>query len=143
MVLSFVEGGVFVLDEVVEGRVGGFKDGEILDGGFEFNVSFVGDVSFYVVGFVVVVVEVVGVGFVVDVDVSLFVNDYFDVGGVDVGVFVEEVLVEVGGVKFRGVDGVFFGFDVNGVFDRIGSYNNVVVGFGVIEKRVSFCWNSF
>lgn len=140
---SLAEGGVLVPDEAVEGRAGGLKDGETLDGGLELNASLAGDASFHVAGLVAVAVEAVGVGLAVDVDASPSVNDHLDVGGVDVGVLVEEVLAEVGGVKLRGVDGVLLGLDVNGVLDRIGSHNNAVVGLGVTEKRVSLCWNSF
>ena len=57
--------------------------------------------------------------------------DYLDVGCCDVRVGLDEVGPEDGGEKLGGCNGVFFGFDVDGVFHGVGSYYYAVVCFGV------------
>jgi len=61
------------------------------------------------------------------------VCDDLDVGSGDVGVAFNKVCAEDRCVELGRCDGLFFGFNVDCVFDRIGGYNYAVVCFCVSE----------
>jgi hypothetical protein len=48
----------------------------------------------------------------------------------------DEVGTQITGEELRWVDGVFFGFDVDCVLDRIGGYNYAVVCLGISADSI-------
>lgn len=128
---GLAEGGVLIADEAVEGGAGALEDLEARDGARELDTLFPRDSRLDVAGLLAVTVEAVGVGLSVNVDAGPTVDDDLDVGNVDVGVLVEEVLAEVGDIELWGVHGVLLGLDVDGVLDGVGGNDNAVVSLGV------------
>lgn len=108
-----------------------FQDLETDDGAAEVDSNALCDLCFDVAGVVSVAVEGVWVWLSVDGHACPAVGDDLDVGGGDVRVLLDEVGAEDGGEEFGGCDGVFFGFDVDGVFHGVGGYDDAIVGFGV------------
>lgn len=69
--------------------------------------------------------------FAVDRHACPAVRDNLDVGSGDVCIALDEVCTKDGCIELGRVDGIFLGFDVDCVFDRIGSYHYAVVCLGV------------
>jgi hypothetical protein len=64
------------------------------------------------------------------------VGDDVDMGGVDVAVFLDEVVSNNGSEYLGGCDGVLFGEDEDCVFDGVCGDDDAVVGFGVSADRL-------
>ena len=125
-----LEGGKLVTDEAVEGGAGALEHLEADDAALDGD-AVPRDRGLDVAGLLAVTQEAVGVGLAVDDHARPAVDGDVDVGGRDVGVFVEEVLAQDAGVQLGRVDGVLLGLDVDGVLDGVGSDNHAVVGLGV------------
>lgn len=133
---SLLERGELVTDEAPELGTGALEDGQAVNGGVDFDALALDDVDLDVAGLGAVLDEGVGVGLAVDLHAHPAVGDDVDVGGVDVGVLLDEVCAEDGAEQLGGSDGLLLGGDVDGVLDGVGGDDDAVVGLGVAVQSL-------
>lgn len=134
---GLLESGELVTDEAPELGAGALEDGQAVDGGVDLDALALDHVDLDVAGLGAVLDEGVGVGLAVDVHAHPAVGDDADVGGVDVGVLLDEVCAEDGAEQLGGSHGLLLGGDVDGVLDGVGGDDNAVVGLGVAAVAVT------
>jgi hypothetical protein len=125
------QGGVFIPYEAMELTARALQDQQSDNARADVDALAPRDLSLDVACLGAVAVEGVGVWLAVDAHACPAVGDHLDVRGADVGVGLDEVGAEDGGEEFGGCDGVFFGFDIDGVLHRVGGYYGAVVCFRV------------
>lgn len=131
------QSGVLVPHEAVEGRAGALQHSQALDAAIDDDALFAADAGLDVARLPAVTHEAVRMRLALNLHAHPAVRDDFDIDGVDVAVFLNEVGAEDGGKQLRRVDGVLLGGDEDCVLDGVGGDDDAVVALCVGDVDVA------